>query len=154
MELLEQGHYESIWSELSERKPLKEFLLQLFSVLQHLARNGSIFPVEWRTMHCVVNRVILTSMNYLTQPLTAYFLDSGWFDSQVIFICALLLSRVAPTIPIRIGKYGHVLHYSHSSDYYYHLDYSDYYGSSYYLDSSDYYDKSDYLDSSDYCDDS
>lgn len=83
LELLDEGHYQNIWSELLERKPLREFLLHLFSVLRHLVRYNSVFPVEWRTMHCVVNRVVLLSLDHLTQPLTAYFLESGWFDSQV-----------------------------------------------------------------------
>ena len=34
-------------------------------------------------MHCVVNRVMLAVLDHMTQPLVAYFLDSGWFDSQV-----------------------------------------------------------------------
>ncbi len=84
LELLDQGHYDRLWSELSERKPLKDFLLQLFAVLRALARQGEhVFPAEWSTMHCVVNRVMLASLDQMTQPLVAYFLDSGWFDSQV-----------------------------------------------------------------------
>lgn len=84
LELLDQGHYDRLWSELSERKPLKDFLLQLFSVLRTLARHGEqVFPSEWRTMHCVVNRVMLTTLDHLTQPLVSYFLDSGWFDSAL-----------------------------------------------------------------------
>lgn len=84
LELLDQGHYDRIWSELSERKPLKDFLLQLFSVLRTLAQQGEqVFPAEWRTMHCVVNRIMLTTLDHLTQPLMAYFLESGWFDSAL-----------------------------------------------------------------------
>lgn len=84
LELLDQGHYDRLWSELSERKPLKDFLLQLFAVLRTLARQGEhVFPFEWSTMHCVVNRVMLSALDQMTQPLVAYFLDCGWFDSQL-----------------------------------------------------------------------
>jgi len=71
---------------LSERKPLKDFLLQLFSVLLQLVRQRDgeqVFPSTWRAMHSVVNRVILASVDHLTIPLLAYFLDSGCFDSKV-----------------------------------------------------------------------
>lgn len=86
LELMDQGHYDRLWSDLSERKPLKDFLLQLFSVLLTVARQGEhIFPFTWRTMHCAVNRVMLATLDHLTQPLLAYFLDSGCFDSKVFF---------------------------------------------------------------------
>ena len=86
LELIDQGHYARLWSELSERKPLKDFLLQLFSVLLQLVRQREgeqVFPNTWRAMHSVVNRVILASVDHLTIPLLAYFLDSGCFDSKV-----------------------------------------------------------------------
>lgn len=85
LELLDQSHYERLWSEISERKLLKEFLLQLLSVLRTLTRQGEdIFPLEWRTMHCAVNKVLICTLDNLTRPLVAYFLDSGWFDTQVM----------------------------------------------------------------------
>ena len=82
MQILDQGHYERLWSDLLERKPLKDFLLRLFLVLRDLVQQD-VFPSDWRTMHCVANRIILCSLGNLAQPLISYFLDAGCFDSQL-----------------------------------------------------------------------
>ena len=82
LQLLDEGHYERLWSELSARKPLKDFLLRLFLVLRDVGQ-PDVFPADWRTMHSVSNQVMLRSLEHLSRPLITYFLDSGCFDSQV-----------------------------------------------------------------------
>lgn len=95
LELLDQSHYDRLWSEISERKLLKEFLLQMLSVLRTLTHQGEqIFPSDWRTMHCAVNKVLLSTLDNLTNPLVAHFLDSGWFDSQVYLIKIHLVCKI------------------------------------------------------------
>ena len=82
LQLMDRGHYERLWNDLSVRKPLKDFLLRLFLVLRNLV-NQDVFPSDWRTMHCVANRIILSSLENLAEPLISYFLDAGCFDSQL-----------------------------------------------------------------------
>lgn len=83
LQLLTEHHYKSLWEQLDDRKPLKDFLLRIFLVFRNLIKQN-VFPSDWLVMKMTVNSVVLSSLQEISQPLIFGFLDSRHnFDSQV-----------------------------------------------------------------------
>lgn len=83
LQLLSDYHYKCLWDQLADRKPLKDFLLRIFLVFRNLIKQD-VFPPDWLVMKMIVNNVILTSLQELSQPLIVCFLEPRHsFDSQV-----------------------------------------------------------------------
>ncbi|XP_039296231.1 LOW QUALITY PROTEIN: dedicator of cytokinesis protein 3 [Nilaparvata lugens] len=83
LQLLDEGHYQRLWEELRDRKPLKDFLLRAFLVLRDLLKQD-VFPVDWFVMKAAANAVVLAALKELAQPLVFCFLESRCqFDHQV-----------------------------------------------------------------------
>ncbi|XKL62442.1 hypothetical protein PGB90_002275 [Kerria lacca] len=83
LQLLSDYHYKCLWDQLADRKPLKDFLLRIFLVFRNLIKQD-VFPPDWLVMKMIVNNVILTSLQELSQPLIVCFLEPRHsFDSQI-----------------------------------------------------------------------
>lgn len=83
LQLLTEHHYKSLWGQLGDRKPLKDFLLRIFLVFRNLIKQ-EVFPSDWLVMKMTVNNVVLSSLQEISQPLICGFLDSRHnFDSQI-----------------------------------------------------------------------
>ena len=84
LQLLDEYHYSRLWEELTlggDRKCLKDFLLKVFYVLDHLIKRP-IFPEDWLVIKMQTNNVILKSLEELAQPLAFRFLHNN-FDFQL-----------------------------------------------------------------------
>ncbi|KAK7603682.1 hypothetical protein V9T40_003681 [Parthenolecanium corni] len=83
LQLLTDYHYKCLWEQLSDRKPLKDFLLRIFLVFRNLIKQD-VFPPDWLVMKMVVNNIVLNSLQELSQPLIFCFLDTRYnFDGQI-----------------------------------------------------------------------
>ena len=82
LQLLTAQHYATLWDQMNDRKPLKDFLLRIFLVFRNLIKQD-VFPVDWLVMKMKVNSVLLSSLQQISQPLKCKFLDSCQFDVQV-----------------------------------------------------------------------
>uniref|UniRef100_A0A1B6BYQ6 Dedicator of cytokinesis protein 3 n=1 Tax=Clastoptera arizonana TaxID=38151 RepID=A0A1B6BYQ6_9HEMI len=83
LQLLDEFHYNRLWEELGERKPLKDFLLRAFLVLKDLIKQD-VFPSDWMVMKMAANKVMLAALHELAQPLIYRFLETRChFDNQV-----------------------------------------------------------------------
>jgi dedicator of cytokinesis protein 3 len=82
LQLLTTHHYEKLWDQLKDRKPLKDFLLRIFLVFRNLIRQD-VFPVDWLVMKMKVNSVLLSSLQQIKDPLKSHFLGKWQFDCQV-----------------------------------------------------------------------
>uniref|UniRef100_A0A8C9U3M8 Dedicator of cytokinesis 4 n=1 Tax=Scleropages formosus TaxID=113540 RepID=A0A8C9U3M8_SCLFO len=98
------------------RFPLKDFLLQIFTVFRILIR-PEMFPKDWTVMRLVTNNVIITTVLYLSDALRKNFLNEkfdykvwdSYFYLSVIFINqpCLQLEMFSPSKRKKIlEKYG------------------------------------------------
>ncbi|XP_052125383.1 dedicator of cytokinesis protein 4 isoform X2 [Frankliniella occidentalis] len=85
LQLLDEYHYSSLWEDLGDHKPTKDFLLRVFLVFRDLVKQ-EVFPSDWLIIKMVANQVILNSLKELSEPLVSKFLDDGrchHFDNQL-----------------------------------------------------------------------
>ncbi len=82
LQLMDEFHYNRLWDEFRERKPLRDVLLRVFLVFRDLIKHD-VFPVDWVVMKLLTDSIMLKSMHQFSQPLTLYFLNKHSFDTQV-----------------------------------------------------------------------
>jgi len=82
LQLMDQFHYNRLWDEFRESKPLRDLLLRVFLVFRDLIKHD-VFPVDWVVMKLLTDSIMLKSLHEFSQPLSLYFLNKYSFDSQV-----------------------------------------------------------------------
>jgi len=79
---MDEFHYNRLWDEFRERRPLRDVLLRVFMAFRDLIR-FDVFAVDWAVMKALSDSIVLKSMHQFSQPLTLYFLNNHSFDTQV-----------------------------------------------------------------------
>lgn len=92
LEQMDSFHYNRLWDEFHERKPLRDLLFRIFLLFRDLIKQD-VFPNDWAVMKLLTNHVMLITLQQICQPLVTYFLNmfdvqlwTNYFNLAVIFI--------------------------------------------------------------------
>lgn len=80
LEQMDSCHYNRLWDEFHERKPLRDLLFRVFLLFRDLIKH-EVFPADWAFMKLLTNHVMLTSLKEFCQPLISDF--KKFFDAQL-----------------------------------------------------------------------
>ncbi|KAK2163113.1 hypothetical protein LSH36_85g03072 [Paralvinella palmiformis] len=79
LRLMKEHHYKFILTNLKDKKPLREFMNRLLQLFSALIRR-SAFPNDWLVMKMVLNKTILTAIEYVAEKMCERFLQGSDFD--------------------------------------------------------------------------
>jgi len=84
LQLMDQFHYNRLWEEFTDSKPLRNLLLRVFLVFRDLIKQD-VFPFDWVSMKLLTDSIMFQALQEFSHPLIMYFLNTT-FDSQVKFV--------------------------------------------------------------------
>ncbi|CAL8073981.1 unnamed protein product [Orchesella dallaii] len=115
LEQMDSFHYNRLWDEFHERKPLRDLLLRIFLLFRDLIKQD-VFPSDWAVMKLLTNHVMLITLQQICQPLITYFINmfdvqlwTHYFNLAVTFIsqpCLQLESFRSSKREMILEKYG------------------------------------------------